>query len=253
MIRSVYNAGMGMLALQKKQENISNNLANLETPAFKARTLLSEASFSALISNQAAPGGQWTQLGAMNMGTSVSEVYTDHTQGILLESGANLDFALEGPGFFQVDTPQGMRLTRNGRFHLSGEGYLADERNNPVLAAYPGGGSGYLYPNEGTSLAVSAAGEVVAGGETLGRLLVVEPADPGTLTDQGDGYFEAAALLDSPVTAVRQGFTEQSNVAMADQLIQLMTNTSLLSSNQRVLSTLDETLGRAVNELGRLG
>ena len=252
MIRSLYNTGMGMLVLQKQQETVSNNLANVETPSYKSRELLMEAAFSETLVNHAQ--GRRNVLGSLNLGTRVGGLHTDLDQGVLTATGSSLDVALQGTGFFQIQTPDGQVLSRNGRFHLSENGVLVDEGNNPVLAI---DGTGDLVPvpvESPEGLSIGADGALTGSDGAAYRLSLVDVTDPGELVSLDDGYFGTGIgnLEPAAGTVVRQGFYERSNVDVTDGLIRLMNNTAMMGANGRVLTTLDETLSRAVNEIGKL-
>ena len=164
MIQGLYTAANGMLAVEAKQSAIANNIANTSTPGYKrSEPVLSGfyTEFSAKLrepfhfDNNPAPGG----------GVRVGEVAADLSEGALLETDNPLSMALQGPGFFVVDTPNGERYTRSGAFTVDKQGQLATQEGYAVQAVgvvsacaaegieirVLGGGSNLLVRDEGVS------------------------------------------------------------------------------------------------------
>lgn len=257
MIRSVYNAGMGLLTLQKEQEAISNNLANARTPAYKESQIIKEASFSEVLANHTGQGGRQRTLGQMNLGTAVAGQDVNLKQGVLMESANPMDLALEGPGFFQLQTGGGVELSRNGRLHVDASGLLVDQGNRPVLAYDQSGALSELTLDRASDLEVDPSGRLqAADGQTYQLALVrlIDGDDLGALEDLGQGYYRApeAALTPADDLMVRQGYYEGSNVDVVDQMVSLMENQRLTQMNGQIFNSLDQTLEKAVNEIGRV-
>lgn len=254
MIRSVYNAGMGLLTLQKEQESISNNMANVQTPAYKQNQMIKEASFAKTLVNHTGPGPRSRTLGKMYLGTSISSQHTDFDQGLLVETNNPLDTALEGPGFFQVQTPAGIELTRNGRFHIDTQGVLVDQGNRPLLAYGENDQLGEVVLSDIKDLSIDRSGNMQGADGRNYRLSIVETIDLEAIEVLSEGYYRAplAALEAAGDTQVQQGFYEKANVDVVDAMVALMENQRLTQMNGQVFNTLDETLQKAVNEIGRV-
>ena len=109
MIRGLYTSAMGMIVQEKRQENVSQNLANIETPSFKQQELIAAATHRMNVLNRAndPAGRRLSAIGSMHFGASVDDLYTDFGQGLLKETNKPLDFAIEGQGFFTVLLPIG--------------------------------------------------------------------------------------------------------------------------------------------------
>ncbi|HKL10412.1 MAG TPA: flagellar hook-basal body complex protein, partial [Clostridia bacterium] len=117
MIRGLYVAASGMIAQQKRQENVSNNIANIETPSFKKQTLLVKARESSKISKES--DGVKTPIGEMQLGLGVEGVTTDFSQGLLRETGRLEDLATDGQGYFKTRLVSGeAAYTRNGSLNM---------------------------------------------------------------------------------------------------------------------------------------
>ncbi len=213
-------------ALTEQYQVITQNIANANTSGYKRGV----TSFAvALASAQGGASGP----------TSVTQ--TDFSQGHLTPTGRNLDLALEGKGFFTVDTPNGETYTRGGVFNLNAQGQLVDYAGNPVA-----GESGPItVPRTAlaSSLTVSASGDVAAGEQKLGKLKIVE-FQPGTkLNAIGECYFSApagASPQPSTTTVVHQNFQEASNVSLVQELVNLVNVTRMYEANAKTLTTQDE-------------
>src|SRR5689334_11010761 len=162
MERGLYIAASGMLAEQVRQDQIANDLANASTPGYKADTSVQSSFGQVLLSNTAT--GQ--VVGPMSLGVHISQEVTDLTQGPLQQTGNPLDFALDGAGFFTVETHNGTAYTRDGQFEVDGGGRLITDTGNPVL----GTDGKPIVVGNAKNLAVSADGVVTSNGKQVGQL-----------------------------------------------------------------------------------
>ena len=174
----------------------------------------------------------------------------DMTDGAIAMTGRPLDVALDGEGFFVVDTPLGQRYTRNGHFTIDANRKLVTEDGLDVL-----GEDGPITMGEG-EIRVDADGSVWAGQSKAGRLSVVKFADPGQLMRDSGSRLRAvnqeAQSVESP--AIRAGSLEQSNVSVAERLAELTTVSRGFEALQRSISMLmNDVDGRAIDNLGRRG
>jgi flagellar basal body rod protein FlgG len=213
-----------MDALTEQYRAITQNIANANTSGYK-RSVTSFASTLATAQG-GGPSGQ-TQ--------------TDFSQGHLVQTGRNLDLALEGKGFFVVDTPQGETYTRGGVFNLNAQGQLVDFAGNPVA----GDRGPITVPHNvnASSLTVSGTGEVAAEGRKLGKLKIVEFQPATKLSAQGNCYFSAPANAQpepSKKTVVHQESQESSNVSLVEELVDLVKVTRMYEANAKTLTTQDD-------------
>src|SRR5436309_3156767 len=130
MERGLYIAASGMIAEMVRQDQIANDLANASTPGYKSDKSTQRSFGDLLLSNTVT--GQ--TVGPLGMGAHIDRIYTDTTPAALRQTGNPLDFAVEGDGFFAIQTPQGLRYTRNGQFQVSPQGTLMDAMGNQVLS-----------------------------------------------------------------------------------------------------------------------
>jgi flagellar basal-body rod protein FlgG len=255
MSGEIYMAAAAALAYEKRLEVIANNLANVNTAGFKRddvafQAYLSSAGGAALAVTPPYPG---PQAGASFWVSYASR--TDFSPGPLQQTGSRLDLALNGSGFFSVESPDGVVYTRRGNFTLSPEGVLVTQEGWPVQ-----GTSGELRLEAGNAgpggMAVSVGedGTVRVNGRDVGRLRIDEVSDPGTLTKIGNGYFmpgnDSAAAAPENVR-VAQGFLEMSNVEAVRAMTEMIEILRGYESYQRVIRSIDEANAKSINEVGR--
>jgi len=238
-------------------ENITNNIANADTTGYKKEQIVSHSFDEVLVTRINDPGvvGQARissaqNVGPMNLGTQIDQLYIDFSEGSLEGTQRNTDLALVGDAFFVLRTTAGERYTRSGAFYVDSAGYLADSEGNYLL-----GENGPIYVG-GTNFSVDMSGVVRLGdsNEIADQIRVVSFADNGALRKQGSNlYFsmEAPQAVPNGYRMV-QGFLEGSNVDIGREMVDMLTIFRTYETNQRMLMMIDETVGKAVNEIGRL-
>ncbi len=241
MLRGLYVAAEGMAARQKAQDAIANNLANLNTTGFKADRPVFETFYERQIYR--VQGMQAQPIGALSAGVILREFYTDLQPGAIITTGNPLDVAIDGEGFFAVQTPQGVRYTRNGAFQLNAQGILTTREGYPVL----GINNQPLALPSTAAIHIGENGAVLANGAQVGQLLVVQ----GNLTKDPDGYF-VGAVQPAANPRVVAGALEASNVNMVREMVSMIELIRAYETHQRAIHAHDETLGRAINELAKI-
>jgi flagellar basal-body rod protein FlgG len=225
---------------------LANNLANVSTTGFKA----DHVEFIQSLSSPRAAGPLSPGPAAPLSPPVLSRTRTEFSSGPLRETGNALDLAIEGRGFFVVQTPGGVRLTRAGAFVRATDGTLSTPDGAKVL----GEGRQPITLPEAGRIQVGVDGEIAADGAGVGRVLVVDPKT-ARLVKAGATRFEAPADVDLTPAAtpqVRQGAIELSNVNAVLTLVEMMSALRVYESAQRAARSSDETLSRAVNDVGRL-
>ena len=226
MDRGLYIAASGMLAEQIRQDQIANDLANASTPGYKAdRT--SQRTFGDLLLANSATGAT---VGPQSTAVQVDKIVTDFTAKPARETGEPLDFAISGDGFFAVQTTQGTRYTRNGQFSLDPQGRLVtaagdavlDANGNPITAA-----DGKVDPR---------------------RIGVVNLTNP---RKEGDSLLTGTAAGAATGT-VRSGALESSGADPARSMVDMIASMRAFEAGQKVIQTIDETLGKAVSQVGSI-
>jgi len=246
--------------MQSQQLNldvISNNLANVNTAGFKK----SKIEFQDLLYQTYRPAGAdqgggnllptGLQVGHGSRVVATSKVFTT---GEFSRTGEQLDVAIQGDGFFRVLQDGKTQLTRDGRFMVDRNGRLmlantpgslvTDQLGNPITV------------DPKRRAAVSYDGQVTQDGKPVAMLGIVDvPAGPG-LTKNGNNllsYPSADKLVQSLGTTLRPGFVERANVDPATELAQLMDAQRQLEANANMIRYQDQTLGKLVNEVGKIG
>lgn len=227
MERGLYIAASGMLAEMVRQDQIANDLANASTPGYKADRATQRSFGELLLANQATGA----PVGSLGLGVQIDSVATDLSPAPLRETGEPLDFAIEGEGFFAVQTPQGVRYTRNGQLTTLADGTLATPAGAPVLGR--GGGP----------VRVGADGRVDP--DALGVFAVPNARKAG------DNLFVGAA--GGPAQGrVRSGALEGSNADPTRSMVELIASFRALEASQRAIRTIDGTLEQAAGRVGSL-
>jgi flagellar basal-body rod protein FlgF len=227
MERGLYIAASGMLSEMQRQDLIANDLANASTPGYKAdRT--AQHSFAELLLANRQTGAT---IGSLGTGVSIARQVTDFAPQSVRETGEPLDFAVLGEGFFGVQTQEGLRFTRNGRFMADGTGTVTDQLGNAVVG------------RDGQPVRTAADG-------------TVDPARLGVFAVEnarkaGEGLFTGAAAGQA-TAAVRSGALEGSGVDAARTMVDMIASLRAFEAGQRVITTIDSTLQKAANDVGRI-
>lgn len=220
-------AASALQTLERRQQVLANNLANVSTRGFKG-----EAVFSRLMDNQLAK----------------TDTALDLTSGTLTETHNTLDLALEGDGFFVIQTRSGERLMRNGNFHLDAERRIVDDQGNAVM-----GENGEIKLPAGV-VEIDSTGLISVNARPLQRLRV-ETVKPGTdLQHEGGTRFIPDAtrqVLPPGERKVKQGFLEESNVNPMLAMTDMLTVLHRYTAAQKTISTIDSARGIAVTELAK--
>lgn len=226
MDRGLYIAASGMIAEQVRQDLLAQDLANASTPGYKADRATQRTFDEVLLSNTKT--GQ--QVGSLGQGVAIDRQATDFTPMTTKQTDEPLDFAIRGDGFFAVQGEEGVRYTRNGRFTTDANGTLITQTGETVLG------------RNGQPLRADAAGKV-----DPAQLRVVTLDEP---VKAGEGLYngqEGAAVTPQIVVS---GQLEQSGADPARAMVDMMASMRAFEANQRVIRTIDETLDKAVNQVG---
>ena len=246
MIRGIYTGASGMLAESMRTDVISNNLANVNTAGFKKDVTVTK-DFTSMLISRINDGADAPVIGGVGVGVVVDEVATIHSTGVMRNTGNDFDVAIEGKGFFAVQTPNGVRYTRNGTFAKNIQGELITQDGYPVL------GQNGPIQIKGSKMVVSDDGRVLVDNQPVGKLQVVEFANEKQLTKEGASLYVAPPGLGKPATGgIRQGTLELSNVNVIGEMVNLISNYRAYEVNGKVVQSHDHLLDKAVNEVGKL-
>jgi flagellar basal-body rod protein FlgG len=227
MERGLYIAAAGMLAEQARQDHISQDLANAATNGYKQDRVAQRNFAEALLENTRSKA----QIGTLGTGPLITTAKTDFSQAPIKDTGAPLDLAIAGEGFFAVRTSAGIRYTRDGSFQSDGKGQLVTQLGDVVLGA------------DRRPVTVNKDGTVDASEVGVFALTNPRKAGDGLITGTPAGKGEGA------VTA---GALEVSGVDSARTMIEMMASLRAYEANQKVITTLDQTLQTTAQQVGNL-
>ncbi|MFT5629119.1 MAG: flagellar basal-body rod protein FlgF [Gammaproteobacteria bacterium] len=224
--------------LMSEMRTIANNIANASTTGFKAE----EVMFSEHVK----------RLGGDNASLSMATANVRHTvqvQGGLSQTGGTFDLAIEGDGFFLVETPGGQRLTRSGAFTPNGDGDLVTMDGYPVLDA---GGAPVFVPQGAGPIGISPDGTMSAGGQPIGQIGLVVPNNPAQMIRESGTLFDARDGFDiAPNGRMMQGFLEDSNVNPITQIGRMIEVQRAYELGQTFVEKEDERIRSVIKAIGR--
>ncbi|HEY4300369.1 MAG TPA: flagellar basal-body rod protein FlgG [Candidatus Didemnitutus sp.] len=248
---SLYSAATGMEAQQLNLNTIANNLANVNTPGFKR----SKIEFQDLLyqhpraSGTDAGGGNIVPTGVeVGNGSRIASTSKVFTQGQLTNTGQQLDLAIQGDGFFEVQKPDGtLAYTRDGSFNLNAQGQVVTTDGLPVL-------SGFQNVPSGGTVSIAQNGQVTvqtASGSQSYRLNLTRFANPAGLQSLGGNLYSETAASGTPESgnpseqgfgSIMQGYTENSNVNIVEEMVNLIVAQRAYEINSKSVQTSDEML-----------
>ena len=236
MDSGLYAACAGLMARSQSLDTIASNLANASSAGFRGQKNI----FGTVLAEAAHHGSLSTLNQVTNSYGILSGTQMDQTQGAFTHTGNDLDVALEGPGYFKVQTANGIAYTRNGSFQVSATGQLTTATGDTVL-----GEGGPISLARGP-VTISADGTLASGGALTGKLKVVTFPASTTLASRGNGYYTAPAAGEQAAvgTGVRQGSIEGSNVSAVDGVVDLISAQRSAETMRHVLSMLDTEMDK---------
>lgn len=234
------------IALQRQMDVVANNLANVNTSGFKGEKLLFEQFIMPNARDEALPTGNQQVYFTNDWATM-----HDLLPGTFTQTGGELDVALEGEGFLAVETPQGIRYTRNGELHVDPTGILVNGDGYPVLAET---GLITFEPTE-TGITFSPEGSVITSAGNKGKLQILEFDNAQSLIREGNNLF-ASNGTDNGATAVstrlRQGMLEGSNVSGVAEMTNMIRVNRAYQMVAQFIEKHDELRRTAIRQLGEL-
>ena len=263
MIRALYSAASGMTAQQTNVDNIANNLANANTTGYKMRRAQFQDLLYQTLAQPGAAAAQQTvvpvglQLGLGSKAASNEIVFT---QGNFVQTGNPLDLVIQGNGFFQIQQPNGqIAYTRAGNFQFNNAGLIVDGNGNPLQPAItiPSTAQSITIAQDGT-VSYTQPGQTAA--QQAGQIQLALFQNPAGLNSIGQNLYlptdaSGAAILANPggqegLGTLQQGFTEQSNVSIVEEFINLITAQRAYEANSKVVKAADE-MYQQVNNLSQ--
>ena len=253
MIRALFSAASGMTAQQLNVDNIANNLANANTAAYKTRRVQFQDLMYQNLLQPGASASQQTVLPAglqLGLGTRPSSNEIIFTQGNFSQTDNPLDVVIQGRGFFQVMQPNGqLAYTRAGAFQLDRNGSLVDTAGNPIQPQI-------TIPPEALNITIAADGTVTYSqpnqitAQVAGQIQLANFQNPSGLSTIGGNLYTPTEASGDPTLgapggaeglgSLQQGYTEQSNVSVVEEFINLIVSQRAYEANSKVVKAADE-------------
>lgn len=256
MIRGLYTAVSGMITQEAKQDVITSNLGNSTTVGFKQDNLAIRRFDDVLLENyDKVVGGKnvRNEIGTLSLGSRVDSVNTDFTQGMIQDTGKPTDFAIDGKGFFTVQRNDGINngqyYTRDGHFHVNMRGILVNDSGDAVIGRNLA--TNQLEPiNVGDGkLTSDVYGNISINDNKAYKLYTVDFNDYNSIKKIGDNLYQGNNAAENNAI-VKQNSLEKSNVNVINEMTNMITTMRSFETNQKIVQSMDETLGKAVNEVG---
>lgn len=249
MQNSYYGVTGAMVTQFNRLDVISNNLANLNTTAYKRDDVV-VGDFKRIFqeSQEEMPLRDNTKEASKFMNASVSRVpqvveqYIKYEQGGIKNTGNPLDFALKREdAFFMVETPNGVRLTQNGSFSINNEGVLTTKEGYPVLPSTYFQNKGYITIPEDGELRVDQNGGLYNREDAIGAMYIVQSDDVKSLTKEGESLYQFKSTDEltelNEGNLVAQGFLETSNINPVSEMVSLIETNRLVEMYQKVMKS----------------
>lgn len=266
MVKGLYTAYTGLVNQQNRLDVLTNNLANSATNAYKKEgtTTTTFGETLAIKIKDTSDYGLAKKLGEITPGVKIGENYTDYSQGSFRVTDNVYDVALDGDGFFAISFTNkagetSVKYTRDGAFTVNTNGYLVTKdgdyvlNQNGALNSDPGQAS-FIQLDPNVDLVIDETGALYQNNQLVGQLGIVDIADYNYIEKYGENMYQLAEggqVQDSDAKAV-QGTLEMSNVNVVSEMVEMITISRAFETNQKIVQTIDETLEKAVNNLGRI-
>lgn len=269
MDKGIYVALSGSVVQERRLNIISNNLANINSTGYKGDISVFERYLKQPDSVNV-PSQVSSDVNTQAYVVSPNH-YTDFSQGPLIETNNNLDIALNGDGFFAVETPDGIRYTRNGNFKVGKDGMLTTQEGYPVLGGREGGAGEPILinllsvSNGRGELSVSPDGTISTINQFLGdiplgiqrgaKIKIVDFPKPYELKKAGNGLYAPIngniEELKAENVEVKQGFLERSNINTMKEMASMIEVVRGYESYQKVIQSYNDSTSKLVDEVGR--
>lgn len=272
MWRGLYTAATGMITETKRTDTIANNLANANTTGYKRDDAVT-SDFEPMLLRRIndkngvqdvtsfkgfSLGSKAPVVGELGLGAQVADIATDYAQGSMQSTGNPLDFAIQGEGYFRINTAHGERYTRDGNFYRSADSRLVTVNGEEVLDT---NGRPIIIPPENADFSVSPSGNITSGGVPVARLgLVTFQGGNDVMIKEGNSLYRVAdpvqgnpPLQPQQATgSIQQGALERSNTEIVSEMVNMIANYRAYEASSKAVVTQDTLLDKAVNEVGRI-
>ena len=247
-------AVQGCMREEVRMDVIANNLANASVVGFKRDRISFQNMLMRTDQGSTGSTSNTTDTSRTQPDPSLIQIQTDLGDGPEHATGNALDLAINGKGFFKIQTPDGIRYTRKGNFSTDAQGYLMTQDGKPVLGK--GGPINVSGSTSGNNIVVDKAGTVLVDGSEVGQLDLVDVANPESLVKEGSGLFglgEGNSEVPLPAdTVVRQGYVEESNVNVPQEMVAMIHSLRAFESYQKAIQVIDGLNNTATNQVSQV-
>ncbi len=267
-VKGVYTALSGAMAQSLNMDTIANNIANVNTPGFKKDSQVFNEYLTAHEKEQtgmpvpripASIESFYDLQGGDQSFVDSKGTFTDFSQGSLKGTGNQLDMAIDGDGFFEVATPDGVKLTRSGNFTMDGNGHLVTKDGHFVLRS---GGEGAnpearaITLNGSLPISVNDQGDIFQGADLIARVSVVDVANKDSLLKTGNSMYgfkagHSAEIIAKANPSLKSGFIETSNVNVVKEMTDMIKTQRVFESTQKAISAYDSMSDKLINVVGK--
>jgi flagellar basal-body rod protein FlgF len=235
MIKGIYHAASSMRTQMKDLEVVANNLANINSTGYKR-----ELPFAEILSRTGNP--------------NIKQL-TDFREGVAVVTGNPFDFSISGKGFFVLKTEEGIRLTRNGKFMLTEDGFLVNEKGSRVMGQKGPVNLSDLFFDKSKSISITSDGEIKIGDKYIDKIMVAKIDSQENLIRTQDQEFayenDEYEIADEKDYAISQGYIEESNVNPVEEMQSMIQLNRDFETTQKMIQTFDSYLGK-VTESGKV-
>lgn len=266
MVKGLYTAYTGMVNEQRRLDILSNNLANSTTTGYKKEGTTSSA-FASKLAIKIKDQSDFLiprQLGLINMGVKIGEVYTDHSQGSFQVTDRQSDIGIDGNGFFAIEFTDkagntSIKYTRDGEFTVDNQGYFRTSNGDYLLTRAAGlagntGAAAHLRVNPLLEYTIDQTGNVWQNDAIVGQVGVVDINDYAYISKYGENYYEIieGGGVVASNARIEQGCLEASNVNIVEEMVSMIAIQRAYEAGQKVIQTEDQTIEMAVNQVGKV-
>lgn len=258
MLKGLYTGWSGMVNEQNRMDVLTNNLANVTTVGFKKEGTTSQSFDNMLTVRLEELGDDFEsvrRIGSAKPGVKIGENYTDWTQGSFRETGHTFDFAIAGEGFFALEFTNkkgetNTLYTRAGEFTLNKDGFLVNNDGDYLLDE----NSKRIQLNTALDTVLMKDGTLTQDGQIVAKVGIKDFEDYDYLAKYGENFYVplTGAKFTDANAEIYQGYLEQSNVSVVNEMVNMITISRQYESNQKIVQTYDSSLEIAVKELGKI-
>ena len=266
MVKGLYTAYTGMVEEMRRMDVMTNNLANASTTGYKREGTVNQAFDDelAIRIKDTSEVFRTKRLGDVDLGVKVGETYRDYTQGSFSVTDNPYDLALDGEGFFAIEFRSkngqtAIKYTRDGSFTVDRNGYLMTKDGDYVLNANgarnsAGGAANYVRVDPNQNVTIDADGTIYQNNARVAQIGLVDFADYNYLEKYGENLFQpvAGAQMQASNARIEQGCLEMSNTNIVKEMVEMITITRAYEANQKIVTTIDGTIDKAVNTVGQV-